>query len=99
MFAALWLQGHLLGREPRQLISFGYTGRGAQGPCSDLIGRLHALETCPAVQTATLAGAEATQASMMTANAATHAGTWPTMASGFIGLVVGIFLDVIIVKS
>ena len=45
------------------------------------------------------AGAEATQAGMMTAKAVTHAGTWTTMASGFAGLVVGILLGLIIVKS
>lgn len=88
--------------QPRQPILLCYTGRGAQCPCSNLIERLHALETSPAVQLAIQAGAEAqvaTQAGMMTTNAAARAATWTTMASGFVGLVVGIFLAVIIIKS
>ncbi len=54
------------------------------------------------MQLAIQAGAEAqvaTQAGMMTTNAAARAATWTTMASGFVGLVVGIFLAVIIIKS
>lgn len=45
------------------------------------------LEVGQAVQGATLAGAQATQA-------AAHAGTWSTMLSGAAGLVVGMFLAV-----
>jgi hypothetical protein len=51
-----------------------------------------ALEVAQAAQTATLAGAQPTQA-------AAHAGTWSTMLAGAVGLIVGMFLAVVIVRN
>ncbi len=59
---------------------------------SNLIERIHALETAQAVQSATQAGAH-------TAQAAAHAGTWSTMIAGAAGLIGGIFLGMAIAKS
>ena len=51
----------------------------------DVRQEIQDLEKAFEVQTATQAGANATQA-------ATHAGTWSTMVAGGAGLVVGMFL-------
>ena len=74
---------------------------------TDVIERLHAVETAQAVQTAVGAGVDATQAAtqagavatsaatqagIATTNAATHAGTWSTMVAGAVSLVAGVFL-------
>ena len=50
------------------------------------------LKVGQAVQGATLAGAQATQA-------AAHAGTWSTMLTGGAGLVVGMFLAIFLRNS
>ena len=55
------------------------------GSDNDLQKRIELLEKTQAVDAATQAGANATQA-------ATHAGTWSTMLAGGVGLVVGMFL-------
>lgn len=69
-------------------------------PESDVVERLHAVETAQAVQSAVQTGAQATQAATQagaaTTNAAAHAGTLSTMATGSIGLVAGIFLGIAI---
>jgi hypothetical protein len=54
---------------------------------SQLQDEVKGLEVSQAVQGATLAGAQATQA-------AAHAGTWSTMLSGALGLIVGMFLAI-----
>ncbi|HET6790864.1 MAG TPA: hypothetical protein VFI35_04690 [Actinomycetota bacterium] len=54
---------------------------------SQLQDEVKGLEVSQAVQGATLAGAQATQA-------AAHAGTWSTMLSGAVGLIVGMFLAI-----
>jgi ElaB/YqjD/DUF883 family membrane-anchored ribosome-binding protein len=58
---------------------------GQNGNDNDLQKRIEQLEKTQAVDAATQAGANATQA-------ATHAGTWSTMLAGGVGLVVGMFL-------
>ena len=72
-------------------------------PETDVIERLHAVETAQAVQTAVGAGADATQAATQagaaTTNAATHAGTWSTMVAGAASLVAGIFLGLAISRK
>jgi hypothetical protein len=55
------------------------------GEQNDLSKRVEELEKAQAVEAASNAGAHATQA-------AAHAGTWAAMATGAIGLVVGMFL-------
>lgn len=59
---------------------------------SDIIERIHALETAQAVQAATQAGAHATQA-------AAHAGTWSTMIAAAACLTGGILLGIAIGRS
>jgi hypothetical protein len=59
---------------------------------SDLIERIHALETAQAVQSATQSGAHATQA-------AAHAGTWSTMIAAAACLAGGILLGIAIARS
>jgi len=70
---------------------------------NDDLKRIHALETAQAVQAATVAGMEATNAAatvgMQAAQAAAQVGTWAVMASSGIGLIVGIFLGITIVKA
>ena len=65
--------------------------------------RIHSLETAQATQAATTAGMEATQTAtttgMQATQAAAQAGTWAVMATGFVSLVVGIFLGVTIAKN
>lgn len=65
--------------------------------------RIHALETAQATQAATTAGMEATQTAttgaLQAAQAAAQAGTWAVMATGFISLIVGIFLGMAIAKD
>lgn len=65
--------------------------------------RIHALETAQATQAATTAGMEATQTAttggLQAAQAAAQAGTWAVMATGFISLIVGIFLGMTIAKD
>ena len=53
---------------------------------------IKALEVGQAAQAASMVGAQATQA-------ATHAGTWSTMLTGAIGLVVGMFLGIAFTKA
>ena len=59
---------------------------------TQLQDEIKGLEVGQAMQGATLAGAQATQA-------AAHAGTWSTMLSGAAGLVVGMFLAIAISGS
>ncbi len=59
---------------------------------SDILERIHALETAQAVQAATQAGGHATQA-------AAHAGTWSTMAAAGVCLTGGLLLGMAIAKS
>ena len=59
---------------------------------TQLQDEIKGLEVGQAVQGATLAGAQATQA-------AAHAGTWSTMLSGAAGLVVGMFLAVFLTNT
>ncbi len=59
---------------------------------AELESTVHELETALAVQEATLAGAQTTQA-------VAHSGTWSVMAAGGAALVVGIFLGLAIAKS
>ncbi len=70
---------------------------------TDVIERLHALETTSAVQNATLTGAQATQAATQAGASATttaaHAGTWSAMVAGAAGFIIGIFLGITIVRS
>ena len=54
--------------------------------------RIHALETAQATQTATTAGLQAAQA-------AAQVGTWAVMATGFVALIVGIFMGMTISKD
>ncbi|GAA5707656.1 hypothetical protein AQJ43_36735 [Streptomyces avermitilis] len=49
---------------------------------SDLEGKIQKLETGLAVQEASMAGAQATQAGMTTTFTATQTGTWAVMATG-----------------
>ena len=72
-------------------------------PETDVIERLHAVETAQAVQTAAQAGAQATQAATQagaaTTNAAALAGTWSAMIAGAAGLVAGIFIGLAISRK
>ena len=65
--------------------------------------RIHALETAQATQTATTAGMQATQtattAGLQAAQAAAQVGTWAVMATGFVALIVGIFMGMTISKD
>ena len=65
--------------------------------------RIHALETAQATQAATTAGMEATQTAttggLQAAQAAAQAGTWAVMATGFVSLIVGIFLGMAITTA
>jgi hypothetical protein len=65
-----------------------------------IVERLHAVEVAQATSGATLAGAQATQAAaeagMTTTNAAAHGGVIGMMATGSVGLIVGIFLGIVI---
>ena len=62
--------------------------------------RLHAVEVAQATGAATLAGAQATQAAAQAGTTSTvtamNAGTVGMMATGSVGLVVGIFLGIVI---
>jgi hypothetical protein len=65
---------------------------------NDLTERVHALEVAQATQAATQAGSAATFAATQTGAAATtaaaHAGTVGMMATGFVSIIVGLFLGV-----
>ena len=63
-----------------------------QEDMSKLQDEVKGLEVAQAAQTATLAGAQATQA-------AAHAGTWSTMIAGGVGLVVGMFLGIAVIRT
>ena len=62
--------------------------------------RLHAVEVAQATGAATLVGAQATQAAVQAGTTATvtamNAGTVGMMATGSVGLIVGIFLGIVI---
>ena len=58
----------------------------------DLKGEIEQLKTAVAVQEASMAGAQATQA-------ATHAGTWSTFVVGGVALSVGMFLALALVGA
>jgi hypothetical protein len=70
---------------------------------SGLEERIRSLETAQATEAATQAGAEATQAAAQGGLASTmtamNAGNVMMMATGSVGLVVGIFLGLAIAKS
>jgi hypothetical protein len=53
---------------------------------------LKGIEVAQATQAATLAGAQATQA-------AAHAGTWSTMVAGGVGLIAGMFLGIVLIRT
>jgi len=63
-----------------------------QEDLSKLQEEVKGLEVMQAGQTATIAGAEMTQA-------AAQAGTWSTMMAGGVGLVVGMFLGMGIIRA
>ncbi|HVF77673.1 MAG TPA: hypothetical protein VNA28_05205 [Solirubrobacteraceae bacterium] len=64
--------------------------------------RIHTLETAQAVQTATTAGMESTNAAttvgLQATQAAAQAGTWAVMTVGSVSLIVGMFMGMTIAK-
>ncbi|OQD57360.1 hypothetical protein BM536_005160 [Streptomyces phaeoluteigriseus] len=70
---------------------------------SELESKIHTRETGLAVQEASMAGAQVTQAAAqagMTATfTATQTGTWAVMATSSVALLVGIFLGMAIAKD
>jgi hypothetical protein len=63
-----------------------------QEDMSKLQEQVKGLEVMQAGQSATIAGAQMTQA-------AAQAGTWSTMIAGGVGLVVGIFLGIAVIRT